>query len=1464
MQLGVTYLLERGIDEDTILREGIEITEPDLALVVQRLGADIADVSKRASTIVWFPVYSIAGDCLGWIARPLPSLSPTLKFLTPIGGTAPPYLPLSLCQGKLSAGSPLIITEGPVKALACTSAGYPAVGLNGVWCAAEAVEGGALILREELRSLGVSGRKVYLAFDADASINPQVRHATIRAAFLLSVENAEVFQLTSWDLESGKGIDDLLVNSASNAEGSPADVLKMLVSDAVPFFDSIRNNKIDLDAVAAELVGCRMVSLYRSQLCKRLAPKLDVPVDALRVLATTAEEKEGQKIGHRYEEELEPWAEPVDGNALALALRVELNRFFIVDDGLVRMMVLWIFGSFLVDCFQKFPVLRIISPVKGCGKSTVLDVLDRLVYKALSTSSISPPGLYRMIEEHHPTVLMDEADSFAKDNDDIRNVVNGGYEKGRPAIRVNKETMKPEIFDTFGPKVLASIGRMHPTIEDRSLFVRMERKGRDQDVEMLTDVPQLPFLELRRKLVRWAGDHAVQIQSTHIQRPRYLDGRAWDKWRPLFLIAKCFGKNSDWLRRIETISGEMTCEYDKEDSVVTEILLNMRDMFRRRQTQMMKEYKKTGICWEDLNEADQDWIKFLPTTDILAELNADEEAPWADWKKGDKEGLTAERLSRELKEFKIKSVRLQYNQKKYRGYFLDAKLEGLLNKYLPPESPPPTDDGPDSGPDSGPDDDGINTTLPVCTPQNDPQPGLRVVSQTESRTKGDQVDEGNPVSDQVETTNPVSLTPSVQTSSDLETGLTPVFGGTERKDEVEPGISDGFLETERFIYCALHEKAVELFGLLQANPSPRIALDLETFGPGEKGALYPDLGQIRLLSVCVPGSKPVLFDVGYLGYISLPWSELFARRETIAHNAGFEIKWILAKLGFRLPKVFDTMMAARHLQNGIDGERQHAGLALVMKRYLGRIVSKKEQRSDFGREALTLSQLEYAAGDVENLDLLRQELWYRLENAEGGSLLPVFELDMRHLLVVAERELLGLRFDTAKARSLLAAALERLPRLQARLTQLLGPDVLLSSPAQVKKAFATLGLVLNDTGDETLKQVDHQAARLLQEHRKAEAVIKEMTRLLDFVHPDGRIYPDIDPMGTETGRIVSTKPTVNNLSSDTGARSCILPDHDDDVVVKCDFSREEPRIAADVFNVKALLEDFRAGRDIYRGFAAAIFGLTPDQVSAEQIVIGKPNFLGRTYGEGPETLRKEALSAGHDLSEELAQQICDAFDSTYPEIFEAWNQAKRDAGKGRITCGKSRLGRRRLLLPYRNEPTKGFIDRIVNPALEEFFGSIKEATKARKLAAKSDPPEGKSASAQTRNAARRAAIQAARLKWQQWENNILPLREAQIAKAWKAYERHRVNWDAQQLAINFRIQAGGSDVIRLAEILVDQRLPVGARILLSNHDEICVGGPKAKAAEIVEIVQAAMHAAFSSLYPSVPIETKIETLETWK
>ena len=91
----------------------------------------------------------------------------------------------------------------------------------------------------------------------------------------------------------------------------------------------------------------------------------------------------------------------------------------------------------------------------------------------------------------------------------------------------------------------------------------------------------------------------------------------------------------------------------------------------------------------------------------------------------------------------------------------------------------------------------------------------------------------------------------------------------------------------------------------------------------------------------------------------------------------------------------------------------------------------------------------------------------------------------------------------------------------------------------------------------------------------------------------------------------------------------------------------------------------------------------------------------------------------------------------------------------------------------------------------------------------------------------------------------------ELKEAWRKKDRSREIWAAQQLMVNFRIQAGGSDVIRKSEILIDERLPAGSAIMFSNHDEVVVSCPRELAGSVTEIVQSSMREAFSALYPGV-------------
>jgi hypothetical protein len=76
---------------------------------------------------------------------------------------------------------------------------------------------------------------------------------------------------------------------------------------------------------------------------------------------------------------------------------------------------------------------------------------------------------------------------------------------------------------------------------------------------------------------------------------------------------------------------------------------------------------------------DKNQLIFIPTTEILNKLNEDKEAPWFGWSKGKSEGLGPEKLSRMLRPYKVKSIRLKRGTP--HGYTLESLLP-VFERYL--------------------------------------------------------------------------------------------------------------------------------------------------------------------------------------------------------------------------------------------------------------------------------------------------------------------------------------------------------------------------------------------------------------------------------------------------------------------------------------------------------------------------------------------------------------------------------------------------------------------------------------------------------------------------------------------------------------------------------------------------------------------------------------------------------------
>jgi hypothetical protein len=175
--------------------------------------------------------------------------------------------------------------------------------------------------------------------------------------------------------------------------------------------------------------------------------------------------------------EPKPWHEPVDGEFLLKRLFALFRRHLVIDQKAALAVALWTIHTYVLAAAETTPRLAVTSPAKRCGKTTLFKVLSYLVYHPEPVSNISPASIFRSIEAEKPTLLIDEGDSFLRDNRELKNVLNSGHTRETAYVkRCVGNDYKPRRFPTWAAVAIALIGRLPETLEDRSIEIRMRRK----------------------------------------------------------------------------------------------------------------------------------------------------------------------------------------------------------------------------------------------------------------------------------------------------------------------------------------------------------------------------------------------------------------------------------------------------------------------------------------------------------------------------------------------------------------------------------------------------------------------------------------------------------------------------------------------------------------------------------------------------------------------------------------------------------------------------------------------------------------------------------------------------------------------------------------------------------------------------------------------------------------------------
>jgi hypothetical protein len=196
----------------------------------------------------------------------------------------------------------------------------------------------------------------------------------------------------------------------------------------------------------------------------------------------------------------------------------------------------------------------------------------------------------------------------AKDNEEVRALLNAGHRKGAVAGRcvVHGATVLTEEIPAYCAVALAGLGWLPETILSRSIVIKMRRRTAGEKVEPFRRRVHVHDGEaLCQRLADWAETILEEATDARPEMPTGVDDRNADVWEALLALADIAG--GEWPERARAAATALVKIRDEEPSLGIRLLADLKTVF---------------------GDADQ-----MSTADILLALAALDEAPWGDIKR---------------------------------------------------------------------------------------------------------------------------------------------------------------------------------------------------------------------------------------------------------------------------------------------------------------------------------------------------------------------------------------------------------------------------------------------------------------------------------------------------------------------------------------------------------------------------------------------------------------------------------------------------------------------------------------------------------------------------------------------------------------------------------------------------------------------------------------------------------------
>ena len=405
--------------------------------------------------------------------------------------------------------------------------------------------------------------------------------------------------------------------------------------------------------------------LQRKEAAERLnirTDTLDKEVKLARVHTQDIASGNGQNLSMPEDE---TYPEPVDGAALLNELANTFSRYAVMPPHADTALALWVAFTWCIESVNVAPILALSSPEKQCGKTTVLTMVNNLSARAVPTSNITPAALFRAIEAWQPTIIIDEADTFIRESDELRGVINSGHTRTTAfVIRTVGDEHEPKRFSTWSAKAIALIGKLPDTLHDRSIVIELRRKLVHEITKKLRHADMDAFTILRSKLKRFSEDSKSALRIIRPALPENISDRAADNWEPLLAIAQLAG--AKWPEKALNAALALSARANDATSRGTELLADIEGIF------------------DDLR------CDKIPSHHLIKALCDDEEMPWATYNRGHQ--ISPRQVAKLLGEYGIHSKTIRLSPTNTPKGYEKSQFDDAFLRYLRPggiEATPP-------------------------------------------------------------------------------------------------------------------------------------------------------------------------------------------------------------------------------------------------------------------------------------------------------------------------------------------------------------------------------------------------------------------------------------------------------------------------------------------------------------------------------------------------------------------------------------------------------------------------------------------------------------------------------------------------------------------------------------------------------------------------------------------------------